>query len=1154
MKLKQNVRRIGAMALLAALLLASLPAAVLADGTAFDNIAYIGDPGACKMDAKMALAYAEVIDSLPNDKGDFYVTLADFADDGYPILFTMNIDKTSTIDYWFANDEEFSGYMLSSPTFWGYKDGAAYKTETTWASYGKLGEKGMLYYHEGGPNESLSWYYTISQGQIELAHYIISYYAKWDEARGKFEEPFPEGAAYAKTDGTPDESKLAENGWIQREDGTWRLTLDNGEPVTRKYLDEGLDSILGATSDEKGRIAYIGEGVFPGVVYIDSSPAADVSAALRVYAASAGGPSAPAYTALSGIAYAGDISKCSMDAQMALAYANAVAGLPATASDEYEGTGMLHAALVDYAGDGWPILITVYRTGRAWFDLKLWGYQNGSAYQVDPGFRNDLFDVYYYGELDGNSAIAKRNLVQSVGISTFEVYYTISHGRITVSHTIANCAIKDYYGLADYNDPGVVYADDYDGSLPDFTAGAVIEKEEQYGYYRLDAAILAKNGWRHDGNFWFLSVHNGEVVSEQPTPDFEQKETIAYKPSDIGDPEIINTTPASDAANALRGYAQRASGYSYPQPAVDEDEYARDIVDLIKTAFGTDDVTVYKLADGLYLIVVFIDGTQQAALVEGRRVKGRLEWEITERYPEPPAREELETVIIERASTPNIAPDFSKISGFKSIDDFRAYAEDLLNNMPGAVPNDAGKNALGSFIEESISGLRLVVLPDSGGRVTIDGDSLSDAAGQAVRDRADIEDWLRQEDIKLNKSITVILLVVCRGMDLSEPCQITLDSSLAEALRGCGLRIIVGDERHYIQFSAQRLAALIERYGALNIQISEIEDNCCVINFLDGEETLLEELIEPVTVGLPAAGYTSTVMVSYAGRSENWGGQYDPATGTIAFDTRYSGRNEVIDNNVEIGDISELPEDIQKAIAFMVSKGYMNAPEGRFEPDAYLSRYEFTQALTGMFFALDRSLESSFPDVLEDSPYYAYVASAEAQSIVTGFDDGTFRGDNTMTVEQMLALAARTLIDKKGYIEPETPESYLRSFSDGESVSAWAAAQVAMSVRDGIYDRGGMLNPQGDITRAQAADILYRLFLLLYDAPPVALELPDAPPEAEPPGNGDAAATESEDGTENSGVPVVAIACAAGGVLAAGGGGAAWYLTIKKRRKTGVSK
>lgn len=364
--------------------------------------------------------------------------------------------------------------------------------------------------------------------------------------------------------------------------------------------------------------------------------------------------------------------------------------------------------------------------------------------------------------------------------------------------------------------------------------------------------------------------------------------------------------------------------------------------------------------------------------------------------------------------------------------------------------------------------------------------------------------------------------------------EITFDETLVSALDGCGVQLFLGDETHYVQLSYERLQSLVREYGALALQFSMSGEGVYIIHFLDGDGNELEQVETPVTIGLPAPSLTSTIMASYGGRSDNWGGQYDPATGTISFDARYSGQYEVLDNDVKIDDIADLPEDVQQAIRIMVSKGYMDADGGLFNPDGLLTRYQFTQALTGMFFALDHDLKTTFPDVPEDSPYYAYVASAQAKNIVNGIE-GLFAGEDNMTTEQMLAVAARTLIEQKGYAEPANAAEYLSSFADGDAVSEWALAQVAMSVRDGIKDRGGALDPQGDITRAQAADILYRLFLLLYDVPPVALELP---PET--------ALAVAED--ERAGLSTAAIAAIGGGAVALGGGGAAWYVLAKKKR------
>ena len=164
------------------------------------------------------------------------------------------------------------------------------------------------------------------------------------------------------------------------------------------------------------------------------------------------------------------------------------------------------------------------------------------------------------------------------------------------------------------------------------------------------------------------------------------------------------------------------------------------------------------------------------------------------------------------------------------------------------------------------------------------------------------------------------------------------------------------------------------------------------------------------------------MLASYESGSDNWGGQYDSINRTIEFTTPYSGTYEVIENAAEIVDLADCDEQTAAAIRFMVSKGYFSVDDaGNFDPNGTLNRYTFAEALVRMFFALDRSLTTSFTDVPQDSPYYAYVASGEQDDIIEGFEDGTFRGETDVMREQVIALCSRTLADKKGYSYPAAP-------------------------------------------------------------------------------------------------------------------------------------
>lgn len=851
--------------------------------------------------------------------------------------------------------------------------------------------------------------------------------------------------------------------------------------------------------------------------------------------------------ALNNIAYIGDPGRCKMDAKMANAYADAIEKLPKTVTTEWGNQGTLYAALADFADDGLPILITAYlnkssdywsmescenvRFGYIIDGPIFWGCKNGAAYNAGV---QRLNYGNGYGKLDGKGMIFINEFFHDVGHERNSWYYTISHGQIELTRTITEYDAYEYQS-------GIATCD----GAP---AGASYVLSE----YELDASKLAQNGWVKVGNeYWRLILDNGKNITQQFLnmeyvngeyardgkevllgSGFKVEGALAHI-SDAENHINFDTTPASSAASMLRAYAEGQSAYpSFTKVTEDDDPYVRDVIKAIADALGGEIAGVYKLTDGVYYVIAVIDGAEQGALVRGVRENGKITWKVVQKDASPLEEDVLEQLASDLLSRSNMALDYNRIPGFSSFRDILDYLQDRLDNMDGISANDAAKTDLAAFIETSIAGLFSGSVSGKDNRLTVDSSTPGDLASQAQSAWRDIESMLGKNDVTLNKDIVIIIRVLWQDLDWSEPCQLTLDASLLDALNGCTVQLLLADGRHYVQLSADHLKTLVDRYGSLGVQLSKAGENTYAVNFLDGEDKIIDQLPAAVTVGLPADSMTSTIMASYSGGSDNWGGQYDPSARVISFDVRYSGQYEVLENNVQIDDIGGLPEESQAAIRFLVSKGFLGLAGNRFDPSGSLTRYQFTQALVGMFFALDRGLATNFEDVPASSEYYPYVASAEARSIVEGYDETTFGGDNNMTVEQMLAVAARTLRDQKGYTFPTDVEQYLSSFTDWEEIDDWALQQVALTVRENIVDRGGALMPQADITREQAAVILYRLFLLLYEVPPVALDLPPV--------------TETE--ASSGGISPVVIAAAAGGAVIAGGGvGTALYFLAKKK-------
>ena len=101
------------------------------------------------------------------------------------------------------------------------------------------------------------------------------------------------------------------------------------------------------------------------------------------------------------------------------------------------------------------------------------------------------------------------------------------------------------------------------------------------------------------------------------------------------------------------------------------------------------------------------------------------------------------------------------------------------------------------------------------------------------------------------------------------------------------------------------------------------------------------------------------------------------------------------------------------------------------------------------------------------------MAWASANGIVTGYSNGSFGPDDTITREQMAAILYR-YARYKGY--DLSARTDLSGYTDAGQVSAYATDPMTWAVGSGLITgtSGTTLSPAGSATRAQAAVILAR--------------------------------------------------------------------------------
>ncbi len=142
-----------------------------------------------------------------------------------------------------------------------------------------------------------------------------------------------------------------------------------------------------------------------------------------------------------------------------------------------------------------------------------------------------------------------------------------------------------------------------------------------------------------------------------------------------------------------------------------------------------------------------------------------------------------------------------------------------------------------------------------------------------------------------------------------------------------------------------------------------------------------------------------------------------------------------------------------------------------FAPQTPMTRASFASVLARLDNAdLSGYTESVFNDVNIDEWYGQAATWAAKNGILTGYNNGNFGANDTITREQM-ALMFYNYIKSKGNQLPQAASD--EPFADNSSLSAWAQTAVSDMKKYGLISGvgGNLFNPKGTVTRAEVAQI-----------------------------------------------------------------------------------
>ncbi len=163
-----------------------------------------------------------------------------------------------------------------------------------------------------------------------------------------------------------------------------------------------------------------------------------------------------------------------------------------------------------------------------------------------------------------------------------------------------------------------------------------------------------------------------------------------------------------------------------------------------------------------------------------------------------------------------------------------------------------------------------------------------------------------------------------------------------------------------------------------------------------------------------------------------------------------------------------------ESVSFLKEHGVIGGyPDGSFKPNNVVSRVEALKfILNGINSDLLSATDLPFSDTSAREWYSGFVATAYDRSIVEGYPDSTFRPANTVNKVEFLKMLLLAM-------DVDLDATVTRDVYADVPHDAWFAPYVKFAKdKNLIAHDGGLFHPESGMTRAEVADLIYRLIVL----------------------------------------------------------------------------
>ncbi len=439
------------------------------------------------------------------------------------------------------------------------------------------------------------------------------------------------------------------------------------------------------------------------------------------------------------------------------------------------------------------------------------------------------------------------------------------------------------------------------------------------------------------------------------------------------------------------------------------------------------------------------------------------------------------------SSTPEPPPLLSAADYNKKLDDFKSEITKIADQYKGTGdPYGDMNEALIKKAEKAIEEISLRKVNPVDDKVEINKNLILPQSEIAKEAKSDIENILKNyltEDIRdIKTRINVLVDGIHNKINLNYDKDIIgIMKEKVDVRISTNLGNVILFNNYAENQLKDNMTITLTESKKTSVDINNIKSGRINLKFTSPRLGTINKISGKIGYELPYGDGNpeySTMLHESEGNIYNMGGHEDLDYKILQISTSSAGDYVIVEDEKSFQDIGNEDSEMKLAVKALASKGIISGRNNNsFDPNASISRSEFTSLIVKGLNLIDADATCDFKDVLKTAWYYNVVSIASSEGIIDGYEDRTFRGNRIINRQEIVKICAATLNERAGYYYPKNQDKYL-NFADKNSIPQWVRKFAALGNREGLIVKkpDNCFNGANSCTRGDAAIIMYRLY------------------------------------------------------------------------------